>query len=107
MYRPLNHGLTIKRSEVDGLGLFAQHDIPEGTCLGMSHRSFDGYLFRTPLGGFYNHSDKPNCVKRKIYNDYYLHNTRIILAGEEITVKYTFYDINGDSNERQQKNTSI
>ena len=61
MYNPLPKELTIKKSKIDGLGLFAIEDIPKETSLGMSHVKVDGEYIRTPLGGFYNHSDDPNC----------------------------------------------
>ena len=36
-YKPLPNSLTISRSSVDGLGLFAVTRIPAGTVLGCSH----------------------------------------------------------------------
>ena len=36
-YRPLPSSLTIKQSEINGLGLFATEDIPEKTLLGVTH----------------------------------------------------------------------
>jgi SET domain-containing protein len=102
-YKPLPDCLTIRESEIEGLGLFATEDIPAETELGLTHIVITNNLKevfkidRTPLGGFYNHSDDPNCSKYPVYgcNDilYYLVTTRNILAGEEITVKYTFYDV--------------
>jgi SET domain-containing protein len=48
-----------------GLGLFAAERIPKYTFLGITHvkredASNEPY-FRTPLGGFYNHSDVSNA----------------------------------------------
>lgn len=37
MYKPLPEYLTISQSKIDGLGLFATKDIPEGTNLGITH----------------------------------------------------------------------
>ena len=63
-YRPLPSNVTIKNSKIDGLGLFAVEDIPIGTNLGVSHQHIhSNLLIRTPLGGFYNHSDKPNILR--------------------------------------------
>ena len=75
-YKPLPDNLTIKKSPIEGLGLFATKDIEIGENLGVSHIKLegkqtlqnsvyynDGEVIRTPLGGFINHSDKPNCVK--------------------------------------------
>ena len=108
-YRPLPDSLTIKKSEIEGLGLFATKDIPKDTDLGVTHihTSLDiENIQRTPLGGFYNHSDNPNCkktvsVKQRINHDgdkdtvvlYNLITSRDIKAGEEITVYYSFYNI--------------
>ena len=64
MYRPLPSNLTIKNSNIDGLGLFSTEFIPAETDLGMTHiyddRFPDNYI-RLPLGGFFNHSTNPNC----------------------------------------------
>ena len=69
-YRPLPDGVTIKRSPIEGLGLYATEDIPENTFIGLTHildERFENNYLRTPLGGFYNHSDTPN-VRRMITN---------------------------------------
>ena len=69
-YRPLPKEVTIKESDIEGLGLFAIEKIPKGTNLGITHvldsRWPDGYI-RLPLGGFYNHSETPNIEN---YVDY-------------------------------------
>ena len=93
MYRPLPDNLTIRNSEIEGLGLFATRDISKGTTLGMSHFYWGEKLMRTPLGAFYNHSDTPNCVKTRTDSRYFLVAINDIKSGEEITVTYTFYDI--------------
>ena len=69
-YRPLPVGVTIKRSPIEGLGLYATQDIPANTFIGLTHildERFENNYLRTPLGGFYNHSDTPN-VRRMITN---------------------------------------
>ena len=69
-YRPLPDGVTIKRSPIEGLGLYATEDIPENTFIGLTHildERFENNYLRTPLGGFYNHSDTP-IVRRMITN---------------------------------------
>jgi SET domain-containing protein len=92
-YRPLPDSLTIKDSKIEGLGLFAKEDIPINTTLGISHLiSSNGSLTRTPLGGFYNHSNEPNCIKKKVFTTHYLVSLKDIKAGEEITVEYTLYN---------------
>jgi len=106
MYKPLPDSLTIKPSKVNGLGVFTQETIPQATNLGMTHLQFGKTLIRTPLGGFINHSDDPNCEKVKlkfsnedkqpgyIFNKWNLITLRNIKEGEELTLKYTFYKIN-------------
>ena len=66
MYQPLPEHLTIAPSSIHRLGLFTEEDLEQGTNLGMSHLKFDGEIIRTPLGGFINHSDEPNCVRAKL-----------------------------------------
>ena len=64
MYKPLPDGLTIKESQVQGLGLFATKDFDADVVLGIVHilnKNFPHGSIRTALGAFYNHSDEPNC----------------------------------------------
>ena len=60
MYKPLPDMVTIRNSEIQGLGLFAVEPIKEGTEIGLSHFYWGDQLQRTPLGAFYNHSS--NCL---------------------------------------------
>ncbi len=106
MYKPLPESLTIHQSGINGLGLFADQKIMQGTNLGMSHLKLNGNLFRTPLGGFINHSNTPNTVKAELlmtnennpkqkfnYKKWNLVTLRDIKKGEELTVRYTFYNV--------------
>ena len=104
MYKPLPDTLTIQQSGINGLGLFARESLKQGTNLGMSHVKFNGTIFRTPLGGFINHSDTPNTEKAVLlmvkedkvkfnYKKWNLMTLRDIKKGEELTVKYTFYNV--------------
>ena len=63
MYKPLHSYLTIKKSKIHELGLFALENITIGTNMGMSHMKMKDTIFRTPLGGFINHANVPNCAK--------------------------------------------
>jgi SET domain-containing protein len=95
-YRPLPNSLTIKQSEINGLGLFAVSDIIKGTNLGITHvedYEFQDSYIRTPLGGFFNHSETPN-IKLDYQGDHHkvMVTLRDIKSGEEITGKYTTYD---------------
>ena len=96
MYKPLPKKLTIRNSEIEGLGLFSEIKISKNSFIGVSHIKndlFPNNYIRTPLGGFINHSDEPNCVKIKEGDRYNLFTLRDIKAEEEITLKYTFYKI--------------
>ena len=97
MYKPLPKEVTIKKSYIEGLGLFADDNIPMNTKLGISHIQddrFEDKYIRTPLGGFVNHSDVPNCEFYKDDGDYILLRTiRHINKGHELTAEYWLYDI--------------
>ena len=80
--------------------------IAQGTNLGMTHVKFNGTIFRTPLGGFINHSDDANVTKVELlmtnqdntdlkfdYKKWNLITLRDIKKGEELTIKYTFYNV--------------
>ncbi len=93
MYSALPKNLHIKDSMIAGQGLFARTDIPAGEELGLSHLLIDNEIFRTPLGGFINHSDNPNCEKWLENQRYYIRTIRPIKSGEELFLKYTFYNV--------------
>tara|TARA_B100000029_G_scaffold487233_1_gene542553 strand:+ start:439 stop:879 length:441 start_codon:yes stop_codon:yes gene_type:complete len=66
MYRPLPTQLTIKNSPIEGLGLYATEDIKANSFIGITHirdEQFENKYIRTPLGGFYNHSNLPNVLR--------------------------------------------
>ena len=98
MYKPLPDSLTIQQSKVNGLGLFAKEGIAQGTNLGTSHLKLGENIIRTPLGGFINHANEANCVKVELRDEAYtkkwsLVALRDIKKGEELTLRYTFYNI--------------
>ena len=106
MYKPLPESLTIKQSSIDGLGLFSKEEMAQGTNLGMCHLKIGDTIFRTPLGGFINHSNNPNCVKAELrmtdedmkghqygYKKWNLITSQDIKPGDELTVRYTFYNV--------------
>jgi len=57
--------------------------------LGKTHYFYDESWERTPLGGFINHSEDPNCVIINMGQERFLVTVRPISAGEELTVYYT------------------
>ena len=106
MYKPLPDSLTIKTSRVNGLGVFAKEVISQATNLGMTHVEIGETILRTPLGGFINHANDPNCVKVELlmsnhddpklkfdYKKWNLVTIKDIKKDEEITLKYTFYNV--------------
>ena len=96
-YRPLPKSVEIRKSSIDGHGLFATKDMIKGTELGITHvkdeRFKNGYV-RTPLGGFFNHSDDPNCEAYMEDGDFIMLRTiKDIKTGEELTAYYWLYDL--------------
>ena len=98
-YKPLCSGLTIKESEVHGLGLFAKEDFLAGFEFGETHvfavSATRREWVRTPLGGFINHSESPNCFISTNTEKRILHSIKPIGKGEEITVYYRFESYDG------------
>ena len=105
-YRPLPPEVRLGLSDIEGVGVFAKKDIEKGHNFGMSHLKIGERLTRTPLGGFINHSEVPNCYKTKLfytdednpkikmnYSVWNLVAIDNIKEGEELTVTYTFYKI--------------
>jgi len=109
MYKPLPSGLTIKDSDIQGQGVFTNRDLHVGCDLGESHYRIDtsgvesinqeenkNLFIRTPLGGFINHSEEPNCHRTQIrlkpgFDKWIITVIKNIAAGEELTLKYTMY----------------
>ena len=96
-YKPLPDGLIIKGSSIEGQGLFTTRELAIGCKLGISHYRIDGEYIRTPLGGFINHSDTPNCGRSQIRIKPGLDKWSVIVIeeipkGSELTLKYIIYD---------------
>ena len=94
-YNPLPDEVCIKESPIDGHGIFAAQDIEENKDLGSTHIKVPMILtyIRTPLGGFINHSDEPNCFLdcTQDWDDYLVFNIitkRSIAKGEELLLDY-------------------
>jgi len=96
-YHPLPSGLTVADSRISGQGLFATRQLIAGTQLGVSHYRIDKLIIRTPLGGFINHADEPNCQRNQIrirpgFDKWNLLVIEDIEEGEELTLKYKWYE---------------
>lgn len=95
MYKPLPDYLTIKESSIEGLGLFTTSKVPGNLRIGITHikdTRFENGYSRTPLGGFFNHSETPNC--RVVYDGDFIYLETIDDLDEnvEITAYYTLYN---------------
>ena len=96
-YKPLPDGFTIKKSNINGLGLFTTKTVKKG-IIGVgwvNHEQFPNGYVRTPLGGFVNHSDNPNCTKM-VHNEIgvvWLEAIKDIDPNEELTLKYSLYEV--------------
>ena len=93
-YQALPNQLHVKNSPIAGQGIFAKENVPAGHELGMSHIIHNDEIYRTPLGGFINHSDDPNCQKYPKDQFYFIKTIKEIREGEELFLNYTFYKIN-------------
>ena len=98
-YNPLPEYLTIGPSNIHGAGILAKQDIPGEVVIGITHiydPNFQHNFIRTPLGGFINHNDKPNCELINEDHDYHykkLKTLHTIKAGEELCLKYSLYEL--------------
>ena len=95
-YQPLPSGLTVADSGIAGQGLFTTRKLVAGTELGISHYRIEGEYIRTPLGGFINHADEPNCQRTQIrvrpgFDKWNLMVMEDIEEGGELTLKYKLY----------------
>jgi len=96
MYRPLPEEVEIRDSDIEGKGLFAVGIITIGTNLGLTHYKapeLENGWCRSPLGGFINHSENPNCELIGIGKAKYLIALKDIMPDEEITLEYTLYTV--------------
>lgn len=96
LYKPLPDIVFLQESDIDGLGLFARDSIQPNTCIGITHKKepgcpFPNGLIRTPLGGFINHSENPNCFILTTSEYWELYTTHVVMPLEELTVDYRLY----------------
>jgi hypothetical protein len=109
-YRPLPNGLYIGASSIEGQGVYSSRALAKGCQLGETHYRIatndnpsmhmeenKTILIRTPLGGFINHSDKPNCHRSQVrikpgFDKWIITVIEDVNPGDELTLKYTMYD---------------
>ena len=75
--------------------MHSQVDWKAGVLLGETHIWNDRIndWIRTPLGGFINHSEEPNCFILTNLHERQLYTIKPIKEGQELTVYYTLgYD---------------
>ena len=97
-YNPLPEYLMIGPSNIHGAGILAKEDIPGEVVIGITHiydPNFQHNYIRTPLGGFINHSENPNCelIEDENYEYKKLKTIKKIESGKELTLKYSLYGI--------------
>lgn len=98
-YKPLPEKVDISLSAVEGKGIIAKEYIAKGSMIGITHVKAEpavAYLFkngliRTPLGGYLNHSDNPNCLIQTAETLWYLFAAEDIAIGHELFVDYRLY----------------
>jgi len=95
-YKPLPATVCLKESNIHGMGLYAREDIKEGHEFGITHVSdpnFENGYIRTPLGGFFNHSENPNCEAYIDGRYIKLKSLKDIKKDEELTAFYWLYEM--------------
>lgn len=78
------------------MGLFTTQPFPINHVFGICHvldDRFENNYIRTPLGGFFNHSDNPNCEAYIDGQFIKLKTIKPLSNGEEITAFYWLYDM--------------
>jgi uncharacterized protein len=108
-YKPGDFDLVVRRSKT-GLGLFAESEIPKGSCIveyfgpqltaEQEEKSRSKYLFevnarktidgalRANTARYINHSCRPNCEPNIYKGRVYIHALRRIKPGEELNYDY-------------------
>ena len=82
------------KSEIEGIGIFANKEIPAHTIIGKASEPFKygKPITTTPMGSKINHSWSPNCCINRVISGDRIHHTLSALwdieQGEELTVDY-------------------
>ena len=80
----------------DGTPTYMLAVVVDDHDMGITHVYDSNFLHeyvRTPLGGFVNHNDEPNCRTVDIQGYKYLTALKNIEPGEELTLKYSMYNL--------------
>jgi len=80
-----NMKLVIKKSNIQGVGVFTEENIPFGKVIGIV---IENDFRITPFGSKLNHSWSPNVVLKEHNGKYYAVTLTNISSGTEITVDY-------------------
>ena len=82
--------IYVGNSNIHGRGIFTTDELKERDIVGVSHVSYDRVWYQVfPIGIFYNHSIKPNCIIRADGNVNLVVANGDIEKDEELTVDYT------------------
>jgi hypothetical protein len=82
------------KSEIEGMGIFANKEIPEHTIIGKATNPFEAgkLITTTGMGSKINHAWSPNCQINRVISGNMIHHTLSTLwdieQGEELTVDY-------------------
>lgn len=85
------------------MGLYAREEISKGHDFGITHvydEDFENGYIRTPLGGFFNHSEDPNCEAYVSGRYIKLRAIKDIMKDEELTAYYWLYEMGMDDSRR-------
>lgn len=102
-YTPLPPEVKLGKSKIQGKGIIASKRIPVGYPIGASHVWVGNELWRSPLGGFVNHSCEPNCELKREGAYFCLVSIKEIQKGHELTLDYGSNECGGDYDENWLK----
>ena len=80
--------LFVNKSKIHGKGLFTNVPIEKGRKITMIGNLTNGLNWVTPQCGLINHSEHSNVNCKKEGPKYFIHASREIMPGEEITLNY-------------------
>ena len=80
-----NMKLVIKKSNIQGVGVFTEENIHSGKVIGIV---IESNFTVTPFGSKLNHSWSPNVVLKEHNGKYYAVTLTNIPSGKEITMDY-------------------